>query len=366
MAEATEIAESFKAAEGKLGELRQALDAPAKAARIGEIEARMAQAGFWNDQEKARALMDEMKTLRRIVEPLGKLERELRDGAELLELAEAEGDAGTLAELSASAESCLARLAELELQALLNGPYDYENAFFSIQTGAGGSDACEWTEMLLRMYTRHFEMRGWKTEEISLQPGEEAGIKSVDLRVSGEAVYGFLRSEIGVHRLVRISPFSGRRETSFAAVDVVPDFVQTSGIEIAESDLTIERIHATGKGGQHVNKTASAVRITHNPSGLVVFVQTERSQHRNKDLGIKLLKSKLLKQQEDERRAADQQRNAAKMENAWGSQIRNYVLAPYTLVKDARTGCETGDAHKVLDGHLDAFVDAYLRWAVES
>jgi peptide chain release factor 2 len=249
--------------------------------------------------------------------------------------------------------------------ALLSRPHDREPCFFSIHTGAGGADACEWAEMLLRMYMRFFERRGWKVQELDFQPGDEAGIKGVELRVTGAFANGYLRGEIGVHRLVRISPFSGKRETSFAAIDVVPDYQEEINIVIDDKDLKIDTYRAGGKGGQHVNKTDSAVRITHLPSGIVVAVQNERSQHSNKDMALKILKSRLKQREEAARAAQVSAHNAGKSENAWGSQIRNYVMNPYQLVKDVRTGTETGDITKVLDGDLDNFIDAYLRWAVE-
>lgn len=216
----------------------------------------------------------------------------------------------------------------------------------------------------MRMYLRFFERRGWKAQELDFLPGDEAGIKSVEFRVTGNFANGYLRGEMGVHRLVRISPFSGKRETSFAAVDVVPDYQEDINIEIDDKDLKIDTYRAGGKGGQHVNKTDSAVRITHLPSGIVVAVQNERSQHSNKDVALKILKSRLKQREEAARAAQASAHNAGKSENAWGSQIRNYVMNPYQLVKDVRTGVETGDIGKVLDGDLDGFIDAYLRWAV--
>ncbi len=341
------------------------LDSEEKAKAMAEVEARMAAPDFWSNQEKALADVEELKSLKAIVEPLREIEKKVRDSRELLEMVEADGDQAGIDEVAGDVESLAKELDTLELMALLSGPHDRKPCFFSIHTGAGGADACEWAEMLLRMYLRFFERRGWKVEELDFLPGEEAGIKGVELRVSGSFAYGYLRGEMGVHRLVRISPFSGKRETSFAAVDVVPDYQEDINIVIDDKDLKIDTYRSGGKGGQHVNKTDSAVRITHLPSGIVVAVQNERSQHKNKDMAMKILKSRLKQREEAARAAQANAHNAVKMENAWGSQIRNYVMNPYQLVKDVRTGVETGDINKVLDGDLDAFIDAYLKWAVE-
>jgi peptide chain release factor 2 len=365
MPEQHEINSIIKDCGTRLEALSKSLDIEGKSSRIAEIEKKMSAADFWNNQEAALALVDEMKALKSMLEPVVSASSSLSDCVELLELASAENDGDTVAEITAQILALPEEVDRIETMSLLSDPHDAEPCFFSVHTGAGGADACEWAEILLRMYRRHFERRGWKCEELSLIEGEEAGLRSVELRVQGEFAYGYLRGEIGVHRLVRISPFSGKRETSFAAVDVVPDFQQEIDIEINEDDLKIDRIHSTGKGGQHVNKTASAVRISHIPSGIVVLVQNERSQHRNKDMAMKMLKARLLRKQEAERDAKTNARNAQKMENAWGSQIRNYVMNPYTMVKDARTGHETGDIQKVLDGDIEGFSNAYLRWSVE-
>ncbi len=349
----------------RVGALLTSLDAEGKSARLAEVEQRMAAADFWNNQEAALKDVEELKSLKAILEPLRELERKSADCAELFEMVEAENDAAGLDEVAADAAKIVESLQALELMALLSRPHDREPCFFSIHTGAGGADACEWAEMLMRMYLRFFERRGWKVQELDFQPGEEAGIKGVELRVSGAFANGYLRGEMGVHRLVRISPFSGKRETSFAAVDVVPDYQEEINIVIDDKDLKIDTYRAGGKGGQHVNKTDSAVRITHLPSGIVVAVQNERSQHANKDTALKILKSRLKQREEAARAAQASAHNAGKSENAWGSQIRNYVMNPYQLVKDVRTGVETGDINKVLDGDLDPFIDAYLRWAVE-
>lgn len=365
MIELREITSTLEDAAQRLERLEQSLRTPEKRLRLREIEEAMSRPSFWDRQEIARKQVEEMKELRGILDPLDAFRKDLEEHQELFELAREEGDDATLQEIAQAIQQFPARIHQMETMALLSGPHDRENCFFSIHTGAGGSDACEWAEMMLRMYTRFFERRGWKYEELSFVAGEEAGIRGVDLRVIGPYAYGYLRGEVGVHRLVRISPFSGRRETSFAAVDVIPDFEEEIEIEIDEKDLRIDTYRSSGKGGQHVNKTDSAVRITHLPTGIVVAVQNERSQHANKAMAMKILKAKLKAKEEAERAALAEARKAAKTENAWGNQIRNYVLHPYTLVKDTRTGCETGDIQRVLDGDLDRFIDAELRWAVE-
>lgn len=365
MPEISEVRDAVQSALARVDALGKSLDAEAKALRMAEVEARMARPDFWNNQETALKDVEELKALKAILEPLATVGRLAGDCRDLLELVEAEGDAAGLEEVAKDAEQLGHDLDSLEMMALLSRPHDREPCFFSIHTGAGGADACEWAEMLMRMYLRYFDRRGWKVQELDFQPGEEAGIKGVEFRVAGSFPYGYLHGEMGVHRLVRISPFSGKRETSFAAVDVTPDYQQEINIVIEDKDLKIDTYRAGGKGGQHVNKTDSAVRITHLPSGIVVAVQNERSQHSNKDMAMKILKSRLKRREEEARAAQASAHNAGKMENAWGSQIRNYVMNPYQLVKDVRTGRETGDIGKVLDGDLDGFVDAYLKWAVE-
>ncbi|MBN2711694.1 MAG: peptide chain release factor 2, partial [Planctomycetes bacterium] len=353
MPDISEVKSIVEASVKRLGELRVSLDLAGKSSRVAEIDELMGASDFWNDKDSAQALVEERNNIKSVIDPVVEVEQSANDSLELLDMAVEMGDDSGVEAVTEDILALPEKIERLETMALLSGPHDNEPCFFSIHTGAGGSDACEWAEMLMRMYTRFFERQGWKFEEMSFSPGDEAGIKGVELRVSGQYAYGYLKGELGVHRLVRISPFSGRRETSFAAVDVVPDYQESIDIEVDENDLKIDRIHATGKGGQHVNKTASAVRLTHEPSGIVVMVQTERSQHRNKDLAMKILKSRLYQKALAERAAAENSRNAAKVENAWGSQIRNYVLHPYQMVKDHRTNVETGNIQAVLDGDLD-------------
>ena len=358
-----EIKAAVDSCKERLAALETALKIADKRAAAAELDTRAAAPDFWNDPENAQKVVQERKTLLAVLEPFDKVNSGFADALELWELARAENDSATENEAAEMLLAVPEHLHELDNMALLSGPHDGENAFFSIHTGAGGSDACEWAEMLLRMYTRYFERKGWSSEILSLVEGEEAGIRGVDLKVKGEYAFGKLRGEMGVHRLVRISPFSGRRETSFAAVDVTPDFQSDIDIEIDEKDLRIDTYRSGGKGGQHVNKTDSAVRITHLPTGIVVAVQNERSQHSNKAMAMKILQSRLQLLEEQKRLDQANAHNSQKMENAFGSQIRNYVMHPYTMVKDARTEQQTGNIQGVMDGDIDAFIDAYLHWS---
>ncbi len=361
MADLFEINNILENANSRLKELEHSLKITDKTAKLAQIDEQMAASNFWDDTTAAQSTVMERKALAMITEPYRKFVTDLKDAEELLELGKEEADTETIEEASELIRELQQDLIRLETMALLSEPHDEENAFFSINTGAGGSDACECAQMLLRMYTRYFDSKGWNVETLSFIEGEEAGIKSVDLRVSGEYVYGMLKGEMGVHRLVRISPFSGKRETSFAAVDVIPDFRNEINIEIDENELRIDTYRAGGKGGQHVNTTDSAVRITHLPTNIVVAVQNERSQHSNKAKAMDILKSRLYAFEENKRLMEANEHNSAKMINAWGSQIRNYVMHPYTMVKDVRTEYQTGNIQGVLDGDIEPFIDAYLR-----
>lgn len=361
-----EIKNIIESTRTRLSELAAALNIAEKRAEIARLDELSVAPNFWNDTDKAQKIVQARKILNATVEPFTRAQKDFNDAHELWELARAENDHATENEAVEMLLLMPAQMVALDNMALLTGAHDTADAYFSIHTGAGGSDACEWAEMLLRMYTRFFEARNWQCEILSLVEGEEAGIRGVDLRVTGEYAYGKLRGEMGVHRLVRISPFSGRRETSFSAVDVMPDFADEITIEIAENDLRIDTFRASGKGGQHVNKTDSAVRITHLPSGIVVAVQNERSQHSNRVTAMKMLQSRLMMREEQKRLAQANAHHAQKMDNAWGSQIRNYVMNPYTLVKDVRTNEQTGNLQGVLDGNLEPFIDAYLRWMAEN
>ena len=365
MIDTSEVQHKLNHALDKINELIKSLNLAEKRDKARQIEDKMSAQNFWDHPEAANTLITERSELLAVIRPIEETELAIRDGLELLQLAIEECDSKTIDELAYQADDILKSVKKLETMALFSGEHDSDSCFLNINTGAGGADACEWSEMLLRLYTRFAERKNWKVEQLSILEGEEAGIKSVELRINGSYAYGHLKGEIGVHRLVRISPFSGKRETSFAAVDVVPEFKNDIEIEILDKELRIDTYRSGGKGGQHVNKTDSAVRITHLPTGIVVSVQNERSQHSNKIMAMQILKSRLYQRIEAERLAKINARNALKSENAWGSQIRNYVLAPYTMVKDVRTGHETGDTDSVLDGEIDDFVEAFLRWQME-
>ncbi len=297
-----------------------------------------------------------------MVDSFVKIESSIRDALELLELAEFENDEEVAREIAGDVEQMEGSVRRMELTKMLSGPNDHRPAIVSINSGAGGTESCDWADMLLRMYMRYCERRGWQTSITDYQPGEEAGIKSATFTVEGLNAFGYLHAEMGIHRLVRISPFDAakRRHTSFASVFVYPQIDDEIEIEIRDEDLRIDTYRASGAGGQHVNKTDSAVRLTHLPSGIVVACQNERSQHRNKATAMKILKARLYELEMEKRRAEEDALHAQKKEIAWGSQIRSYVLQPYRMVKDHRTNVEMGDVDRVLDGDLDSFIEAYL------
>ncbi len=306
--------------------------------------------------------MQRIKALRALIEPWEALERETADLIELHELAD--GDEAMLAELTAQTDEALKRLDRLELQALMTDPDDVRGAYLTVHAGAGGTESCDWANMLLRMYVRFCERRGFAVEIVEVTEGDEAGIRSVTLLIRGEYAYGYLKGEAGVHRLVRISPFDAarRRHTSFSAVDVSPEVDESIEVEIRDEDLKIDTYRASGAGGQHVNKTSSAVRITHLPTGIVVQCQNERSQHKNRAMAMKMLRSRLYQHFLDLQRQALAAKEAEKKSIAWGSQIRSYVFQPYTLVKDQRTGEETGNIQAVMDGEIDGLIESVLKW----
>ena len=344
-------------------DLRQALRIEEAVGRLHEVEAEMAKPGFWNDQDKAQQYVRELKDLKARTAPVLELEKGRDEAAELLEIAEEEDDADTLAEIEAEVAALEERGRVVSVRAYFRRKEDLSNAFLSIQAGAGGTDASDWADLLLRMYSRWAERAGYDIELVDKNPHEEAGIRSATIRVKGPYAYGQLTSEIGVHRLVRISPFdaSNRRQTSFAAVDVVPEVDDDINVEINDSDLRVDTYRSSGAGGQHVNVTDSAVRITHLPTGVVVQCQRERSQHANRRVAMALLRAKLHQIERQKRDDELSRLYGEKGEIAWGNQIRSYVMQPYQLVKDTRTGVETGNVQAVLDGDLDAFMEAYLR-----
>jgi peptide chain release factor 2 len=326
------------------------------------LEKKTQQVGFWNDQEKARALLQEQSQFTETIRKWKIKKSTLDDLQTLHAMAQEEHDEPSLADIERELESLESSLKDDELQLMLSTEEDAMNAIMSIHAGAGGKEAQDWAEMLLRMYLRWAERRGFKATIIDYLPGDEAGVKSVTLTIEGEHAYGYAKAEIGIHRLVRISPFdaAARRHTSFASVFVYPEVDDTIVVEIDEKDLRIDTYRSTGAGGQHVNKTDSAVRLTHLPTGIVVQCQNERSQHKNKDMAMKYLRSRLYEMKLKEQKAKLDEVNKTKKEIAWGSQIRSYVLHPYKMAKDHRTNLEKGNVTKVLDGDIDDFIKAYL------
>jgi len=323
----------------------------------------MSASGFWDNPNTAQSVVSQLSGLKSLIEPVEELQNEVKDLMELFELAADEQDEDELEQLEDDLTQLVKQCEQIELQGLLSEPDDMKNCFFSIHAGAGGTESCDWANMLLRMYTRHFERKKYKVRELDIAPGEEAGIRSVTLRVSGPFVFGKLSCETGVHRLVRISPFDSnkRRHTSFAAVDCIPEFDEDIDIEINEDDLQIDFYRSSGPGGQHANKVSSAVRITHKPAGIVVQCQNERSQHKNKAQAMKMLKARLYMLEQQKRDAQIAKLYSDKGEIAWGNQIRSYVMQPYQMVKDHRTNFQTGNVQAALDGELDGFIESYLK-----
>ncbi|MBT3049011.1 MAG: peptide chain release factor 2 [Candidatus Thiodiazotropha sp.] len=356
------ITQSIADLKGRVSALRGYLDYEAKQERLTEVLRELEDPGIWSDQERAQALGRERATLETVVVSLDQLTGGLADAGELLEMAVEEGDEAAVGAIQEELAGYDRQVADLEFRRMFSGETDHCNAFLDIQAGSGGTEAQDWAEMLLRMYLRWGEHRGFKTELIEVSAGEVAGIKSATVRFEGEYAFGWLRTEIGVHRLVRKSPFDSgnRRHTSFAAVFVSPEIDDSIEVEINPADLRIDVYRASGAGGQHVNRTESAVRITHNPSGTVVQCQNDRSQHKNKATAMKQLKAKLYELEVQKRNASQQQLEETKSDIGWGSQIRSYVLDA-SRIKDLRTGVETGNTQAVLDGGLDMFIEASLK-----
>ncbi|MBV8911458.1 MAG: peptide chain release factor 2 [Acetobacteraceae bacterium] len=342
--------------------LRRHLDWDVATARLAELNAQAEDPTLWNDAAAAQAVMRERTRLAGLVDGLEAMEREAADTVELIALAEGEGDAEMAADGAAMLRRLLDEARRREAESLLSGEADANDAYLEVNSGAGGTEAQDWAEMLARMYTRWAEQHGYKVQVMEQSEGEQAGLKSVTLQVSGPNAYGWLKTEAGVHRLVRISPFdaNARRQTSFASVWVYPVVDENIEIDVNESDLKVDTFRASGAGGQHVNKTESAIRITHLPTGIIVACQTDRSQHRNRAAAMTMLKAKLYERELEKREAAASAQEEAKTDIGWGHQIRSYVLAPYQLVKDLRTGVETGNPSAVLDGQLDHFMSAAL------
>ncbi|GLK72854.1 peptide chain release factor 2 [Ancylobacter dichloromethanicus] len=342
--------------------LRQHIDFDRSKARLAELNALAEDPNLWNDPERAQKLMQERGTLEDGLSALERITRELSDNVELIELGEAEGDASIVDEAAAALDRLKAEVARRQLEALLSGEADANDSYLEVHAGAGGTDSQDWALMLLRMYTRWAERRGFKVELVDEQAGETAGLKSATILVKGHNAYGWMKTEAGVHRLVRISPFdsNARRQTSFASVDVYPVIDDRIVVDIKESDLRIDTMRSGGAGGQHVNKTESAVRFTHIPTGIAVVAQGDRSQHKNRATAWEMLRAKLYEMELKKREAQAAADQAAKTDIGWGHQIRSYVLQPYQLVKDLRTGVTSGTPQEVLDGDLDPFMEAAL------
>ncbi|MCM1526316.1 MAG: peptide chain release factor 2 [Bacteroides sp.] len=350
--------------ETPLKEVRDSLDLENKTQRIEELEREMEAPGFWDDPDRSNVKMKELKNLKDTVEQCDGLSERYEDILTLIEIGYEENDASMVAEIREELDRFIEDFEELRIGTLLSGEYDENNAILKLNAGAGGTESCDWAGMLYRMYTRWAERKGFAVEVLDYLDGDEAGIKSVTFQVNGLNAYGYLKSEKGVHRLVRISPFNaqGKRQTSFVSLDVMPDIEEDLDVDIDEKDLRIDTYRSSGAGGQHINKTSSAIRITHIPTGTVVQCQNERSQFQNKDKAMQMLKAKLflLKQEANVEKLSDIRGEVKEI--AWGNQIRSYVLQPYTMVKDHRTDVETGNVDAVLDGALDTFINGYLKW----
>ena len=364
MVELDQMKQELQTYEGPLKEVTDSLDLVNKAKRIEELEREMEDPGFWDEPDYSNKVMKELKTLKGTVEICNQLKTRYEDIETLIEMGYEANDPEMVPEIRQELDTFISEFDELRISTLLSEEYDKCNAILKLNAGAGGTESCDWVSMLYRMYTRWAERKGYSLEVLDYLDGDEAGIKSVTFQVNGENAYGYLKSEKGIHRLVRISPFNaqGKRQTSFASLDVMPDIEEDLDIDINPDDLRIDTYRSSGAGGQHINKTSSAIRITHIPTGTVVQCQNERSQFQNKDKAMQMLKAKLfiLKQEANAEKLSDIRGEV--LENGWGSQIRSYVMQPYKLVKDLRTGYESGNVDAVMDGGIDNFINAYLKW----
>ena len=349
--------------EPELRDLAEALGLKPLQAEVEQLEAKSAEPGFWNDVDNSHKILQRISQAKSKIAAYDTLKAKYDDALTLIELADEEGDASLIDEVTQNVDEVIREIADLRLTTLLSGEYDTNNAILTFHAGAGGTEAQDWVEMLHRMYLRYAERKGFKAKTIDFLDGEEAGLKSATVVVEGLNAYGYLKSEAGVHRLVRVSPFdsSGRRHTSFASLEVMPEINDDIEVEIRPEDLKVDTYRSSGAGGQHINKTESAIRITHIPTGIVVACQNERSQHQNREVAMKMLKSKLVEIKEREHLDKIEDIKGEQKEIGWGSQIRSYVFMPYTLVKDHRTGFESGNINAVMDGDLDGFINAYLK-----
>ncbi|RGH41895.1 peptide chain release factor 2 [Firmicutes bacterium AM41-5BH] len=357
-----ELKQTLTAYEEPLKDLRDSLDLASKKEQIEELERRIEEPGFWDNPEESQQTMKYLRGLQDSVKQIEQMFTDYEDIGLLIEMSEEEPDDDTIQEIQDDLERFKEEFEELRIQTLLTGEYDKCSAILTIHAGAGGTESCDWASMLYRMYTRWAEKKGYSVEVLDYLEGDVAGIKGVTIEIQGENAYGYLRSEKGVHRLVRISPFNaaGKRQTSFASCDVIPDIQEDIEVEINDDDLRIDTYRSSGAGGQHINKTSSAIRITHLPTGIVVQCQNERSQHMNKDKAMQMLKAKLylLKQQEQAEKMSGIRGEVKDI--GFGNQIRSYVMQPYTMVKDHRTNEEISNVNAVMDGYLDPFINAYL------
>ncbi len=363
MLEFEELGLKLSSFKNELCDLKDAIGYESLTEQIAKLEAQASAPDFWDNIDNSQNILQKTSRLKAKVEEFDRIKALYEDTAVLIEMANELEDINELAEATLAVDDFVSSLAKMRLSTLLIGEYDQSNAILTFHAGAGGTEAQDWNQMLVRMYSRWGEAHGFKTSMVDFLDGDEAGLKSAVLRIEGENAYGYLRSEAGVHRLVRISPFdaSGRRHTSFASLDVMPEIDDSVEVEIKSDDLRVDTYRSSGAGGQHINKTESAIRITHIPTGVVVACQSERSQHQNREMAMKMLKSKLIEIKEREHLDKIEDIKGVQKEIAWGSQIRSYVFMPYTLVKDHRTSFESGNVNAVMDGDLDGFINAYLK-----